>query len=221
MNTWSLAAICGIDVWYPGLLLEIPSLARRMFENVKTDIHRLTDQESHLIVKFGVVFFNLGLHAVLLYRLSRWLYVHRLGPLSVVISYLSSILTGSQISPRAAIGKGLVIYHPQGTVIGPTVIGNYCTLTLSNLIGQSQGGGDRPVVGDHFYAGAGAKILGRIRIGNHVHVGPNSLVIKSLPDGVTAIGAPAKVIYRSEMARATTDEPMSRKKAIESEKSPS
>src|SRR5262249_16349312 len=52
MNPWSLAAICGIDVWYPALLLEIPSLARRMFENVKTDIHRLTDQESHLIVKF-------------------------------------------------------------------------------------------------------------------------------------------------------------------------
>jgi serine acetyltransferase len=117
--------------------------------------------------------------------------------------------------------QGLVIYHPQGTVIGPTVIGNYCTLTVSNLIGQLQGGGDRPVVGDHFYAGAGAKILGRIRIGNHVHVAANSLVIKSLPDGVTAIGVPAKVIYRSEMSRATTDEPICRKRAIESEKSPS
>src|SRR5262250_3749934 len=104
MNTWSLAAICGIDVWYPALLLEIPSLARRVFENVKTDIHRLTDQESHLIVKFGVVFFNLGLHAVLLYRLSRWLYVHHLGPLSIVVTYFNSIFTGAQISRAASIG---------------------------------------------------------------------------------------------------------------------
>ncbi len=192
-----------------------------MFENVKADIHRLTDQESCLLVKFGVVFFNLGLHAVLLYRLSHWLYHHHLGPLSVVITYFSSVLTGAQISRAAAIGKGLVIYHPQGIVVGPTVIGNYCTLTQTNLIGQLQGGGDRPVVGDHFYAGAGAKILGKIRIGNHVHVGANSVVIKSLPDGVTAIGVPAKVIYRREMSRAGTDERISRENAIESGKSPS
>ena|SRR6266849_3785272 len=192
-----------------------------MFECVRADMRRLTEQESNLALKFAVVFFNLGLHAVLLYRLSRWLYLHHLGPLSVVITYFSSVFTGAQISRGAAIGKGLVIYHPQGTVVGPTIIGDYCTLTQTNLIGQLQGGGDRPVVGDHFYAGAGAKILGRIRIGNHVHVGANSVVINSLPDGVTAIGVPAKVIYRREMSCAGTDERISRENMIGSGKSPS
>jgi serine O-acetyltransferase len=176
-------------------------IGRPMFENIKADIRRLTDQESGLVVKFGVVFFNLGLHAVLLYRLSRWLYLHHLGPLSVVITYLSSVFTGAQISRGAAIGKGLVIYHPQGTVIGPTAIGDYCTLMQSNVIGQLRGGGDRPIIGDHFYAGAGAKILGSIQIGHHVRVGSNAVVIESLPDGVTAIGVPAKIIDPGEAGR--------------------
>ena len=162
---------------------------------IRADIKRMTDQEPSFALKLAVGVFNLGLHAVLLYRLSRWLYLHHLGALSVLITYVSSVYTGAQISRGAAIGKGLVIYHPEGTVVGPTVIGDYCTLTQSNLIGQLQGGGDRPVLGDHFYAGAGAKILGRIRIGNHVHVGANSVVINSLPDGVTAIGIPAKIVY--------------------------
>jgi len=126
-------------MWHPAVLVGIPSIARRMFENVRADIHRLTDQESRLVVKFGVLFFNLGLHAVLLYRLSRWLYLHHLGPLSVVVTYFNSVLTGAQLSRGAAIGKGLVLYHPQGTVIGPTIIGDYCTLMQSNVIGQLRG----------------------------------------------------------------------------------
>ena len=176
-----------------------------MFENVRADIRRLTDQESGLVLKFAVIFFNLGLHAVILYRLSSWLYLHHLGPLSVVITYFSSVFTGAQISRGAAIGKGLVIYHPQGTVVGPTVIGDYCTLMQSNVIGQLHGGGDRPAIGDHFYAGAGAKILGRIKIGNHVRVGANSVVIHSLPDGVTAIGIPARIKHPGEVRPGAAD----------------
>ena len=176
-----------------------------MFEYVRADIRRLTDQEPSLVLKLAVVFFNLGLHAVLLYRLSRWLYLHHLGPLSVVITYFSSVFTGAQISRGAAIGKGLVIYHPQATVVGPTVIGDYCTLMQSNVIGQLRGGGDRPIIGDHFYAGAGAKILGEIKIGHHVRVGANSVVIHSLPDGVTAIGVPAKITNRGKARAGAAD----------------
>jgi serine O-acetyltransferase len=192
-------------MWHSALLVGIPSIARRMFEKVRADIHRLTDQESSLVVKFGVLFFNLGLHAVLLYRLSRWLYLHHLGPLSVVVTYFNSVLTGAQLSRGAAIGKGLVLYHPQGTVIGPTIIGDYCTLMQSNVIGQLRGGGDRPIIGDHFYAGAGAKILGRIKVGHHVRVGSNAVVIHSLPDGVTAIGVPAKIVDPSDAQATAAD----------------
>ena len=174
-------------------------LTHRMFENIRIDIARLISQEPNLLLKFAVIFFNLGLHAVLLYRLSRWFYLHHLGPLSIVVTYFNSIFTGAQISRVAVIGKGLVLYHPQGTVIGATtVIGNYCTLMQSNVIGQRRGGGDRPTIGDYFYAGAGAKVLGKITIGDHVRVGANAVVIRSLPDGVTAVGVPARIMQPGE-----------------------
>jgi serine O-acetyltransferase len=108
---------------------------------------------------------------------------------------LNSVLTGAQISCNAVIGKGLTIYHPQGIVVGGTaVIGDYCTLTHGNMIGQLHGGGDRPIIGDHFYAGTGAKILGKIAIGNNVRVGANSVVLQPLGDDVTAFGIPARVV---------------------------
>jgi len=133
--------------------------------------------------------------AVLLYRLSRWFQGHRVTPIAVVISYISSVLTGAQISARATIGKGFVIYHPHGTVIGATaVIGENCVLVHGNLIGQRYGGGDRPTIGDNFFAGSGAKILGAIQIGHNVRVGANSVVLSPLPDNATAAGIPATIV---------------------------
>jgi serine O-acetyltransferase len=170
-----------------------------MFQHVTADIRRLTDVEPNALTKFAVLAFNLGLHAVLLYRFSHWLVTHHLGGLAPVITYWNSVLTGAQLSPRAIIGKGLVIYHPHGMVIGAnTVIGDFCTLMQTNVIGQHRGGGDRPIIGDHFYAGAGAKILGKITIGNRVRVGANAVVLQSLPDNVTAVGIPAKIVASSE-----------------------
>lgn len=166
-----------------------------MLVAVRTDIRRLMENEHNLVNKLGVFFLHIGLHAVIWYRVSHWLTTHHLAPVAAIIAYWAAVLTGAQISPRARIGKGLVIYHPHGVVIGTTaVIGDYCTLTQTNVIGQLRGRGDRPTIGDYFYAGAGAKILGPIQIGNHVKIGANSVVLDSLPDNVTAIGIPAKVV---------------------------
>lgn len=166
-----------------------------MLDEIRTDIQRLIAPEKNLLAKLGGTLVNLGLHAVLLYRLSRWLWLHRLRPFAVVVSYFNSVFTGAQLSPRAVIGKGLVIYHPHGTVIGAgVVIGDYCTLVHGNVIGQHFGEGDRPVIGDDFYAGTGAKMLGRIRIGDRVRVGANAVVVKSLPDGAVVRTTPLQRI---------------------------
>ena len=178
-----------------------------MFEFVRADIDRVIASERKTIVKVGVMLFNPGLHAVLLYRLSRWFYLHHMQPVAVFISYLNSVLTGAQISHRATIGKGFSIYHPQGTVIGATaVIGSYCTLTHGNLIGQAYGDDDRPIIGDNFFAATGAKIVGKINIGNNVRVGPNAVVINSLPDGVTVVATPAKLILGAGSNAGVTDQ---------------
>lgn len=166
-----------------------------MFENVRVDVGELTRRETGALSKLGVILLNPGLHAVLLYRLARWFHDLRLRPLALLTSYFSSALTGAQISARATIGPGLVIYHPHGIAIGATaVIGAHCTLIHANLIGQRLGTGDRAVIGDDFVAGTGAKIIGQVQIGDRVRVGPNAVVTRSIPEGVTVAGNPAKIV---------------------------
>jgi serine O-acetyltransferase len=168
-----------------------------MFDNIRRDVARVTRREPSWVHKVAAVCFNLGLHAVLFYRLGRWLQLHHLGPLAVVSSYVSSVITGAQISPRAAIGGGLRIYHPQGMTIGAgAVLGRDCTLSHGNMVGTLGGTDDRPVIGDRLDAATGAKILGMITLGDNVRVGPNSVVIHSLPSGVTVVGNPARTVLR-------------------------
>ena len=167
------------------------------FDNVKVDARRVMAGELILVHQVIAMCFNLGFHAVLLFRLSHWLHRHSLSGLGLVVSHCNSLLTGAQVSRRATIGRGLMILHPSGIVIGATaVVGEYCTLVGANTIGQLRGTNDRPVIGDHFFAGAGARMLGAITIGTHVRVGANSVVIHSLPDYVTSIGVPARVVSR-------------------------
>ena len=187
-----------------------------MFALVKGDINRAIGSEKKTLSKIGVILFNPGLHAVCLYRLSRWLYIYHMQPLAFIVSYLSFALTGSQISPRASVGAGLTIYHPQGTVIGATaVIGSNCTLTHGNVIGQAYGGGDRPTIGDNFYAGTGAKMIGQIAIGNNVRIGANVVVVTSLPDGVTVPPITAKVKLGAVSDRSITAGPSLTRESIE------
>lgn len=164
---------------------------------VKVDCRRVIAGEPGLAHAVVALCFNLGFHAVLLYRLSHWLHHHHLSGVGLVVSHWNSVLTGAQVSRRATIGRGLMILHPSGIVIGATaVIGDYCTLVGGNTLGQLRGTNDRPCIGDHFFAGAGSKILGAITIGAHVRVGANSVVIHSLPDHVTSIGIPARIVAR-------------------------
>jgi serine O-acetyltransferase len=172
-----------------------------MLDHIRADFQALTRKQTGFLAKLVTVMLHPGFHSVLLYRLSRWCYLHRMRAVSILINYLCSILTGAQISHAAEIGKGLVIYHPHGIVVGRTaVLGEYCVLVHGNVIGQRLGGGDRPLIGDRFYAATGAKILGRIHIGNDVRVGANSVVVDSLPDGVTVAGNPARIVRMSEAA---------------------
>lgn len=173
-----------------------------MLEHVRADFRALTQEQTGQLAGLGTALTHPGFHAVLLYRLSRWCYLNRLRALSLLINYVSSALTGAQISHRAEIGKGLVIYHPHGIVIGGTaVVGESCVLVHGNVIGQLFGAGDRPLIGDRFYAATGAKMLGRIRIGNDVRVGANAVVLETLPDGVTVAGNPARIVRIPQAAK--------------------
>ncbi|WP_212668792.1 hypothetical protein [Pseudoalteromonas sp. NBT06-2] len=110
----------------------------------------------------------------------------------VLIHRFWSVVTGAEIDLSCQIGGGLLIPHPNGIVIHPkAVIGVNCLIFQQVTIG---GGGKPPIINGHTDIGAGAKILGSIKIGAHAKIGANAVVVKNVETGTTVVGIPAKVI---------------------------
>lgn len=108
-----------------------------------------------------------------------------------------SIVTGADIPVNTQIGGGLLLPHPNGVVIHPAVkIGPNCLLMQQVTLGVRKGNGDTPIIGGHVDIGAGAKILGAVRIGDHACIGANAVVLRDVPEGKTAAGIPATIIER-------------------------
>ncbi|MCX7951496.1 MAG: serine O-acetyltransferase [Clostridiales bacterium] len=142
-----------------------------------------------------------GLHAVLIYRFTHVLYKMRLFVLARVISQIARSLTGIEIHPGAKIGKGLFIDHGMGVVIGETAeVGDNVTIYHGVTLGGTgkDKGKRHPTIGNNVVIGAGAKILGPINVGDNVKVGANAVVLKDVPDNVTVVGIPAKIVRNKE-----------------------
>ncbi|KAJ4458243.1 serine acetyltransferase [Paratrimastix pyriformis] len=154
-----------------------------------------------------------GLHAVWAHRLAHIGYKLGIPLLPRMMNYVARFLFGIDIHPGATLGKGVVIDHALGTVIGETaVVGDYCLIyqgvTLGGT-GKSTTFKRHPTVGSHVVIGCGAKILGPINIGNHVRIGAGSVVLHDVPDFCTAVGVPARVIQRSGTERDLTNQELS------------
>lgn len=105
-----------------------------------------------------------------------------------------SVVTGAEIDLSCQIGGGLLIPHPNGIVIHPqTVIGPNCLIFQQVTIG---GGTPPPQIGGHVDIGAGAKILGSIKLADHCIIGANAVVVNDVEEGHTVAGIPAKVINK-------------------------
>jgi serine O-acetyltransferase len=130
-----------------------------------------------------------GLHALTMHRLWHALWRWRVPVLPRLGSHLTRFLTGIEIHPGASIGRRVVI--------GETaVVGDDCLIYQGvTLGGTSLARGKRhPTLADHVVVGAGAKVLGDIRIGSHTRVGSGSVVTKSTPPHSTVVGIPGHVL---------------------------
>jgi serine O-acetyltransferase len=138
-----------------------------------------------------------GFHAVLMHRVAHSLYKRGWFTLARVTSQFSRTMTGIEIHPGACIGRRFFIDHGMGIVIGETSeIGDdvlmYQGVTLG---GTGKDSGKRhPTIGNHVVIGSGAKILGNIRIGDHVKVAAGSVVVRPVPDCSTVVGVPGRVV---------------------------
>ncbi len=143
---------------------------------------------------------NPALWAVWNYRYGVWLDGIRFKPIRWILSkfyglnlFFILITSGITLYRETKIGKDLHLIHCGNIAIHPdAVIGDRCGIMHDVTIGTNMVEG-APVIGDDVFIGAGAKVLGNIRIGNNVHIAANSLVITNIPDNATAMGVPAKV----------------------------
>ncbi|MCC2668575.1 MAG: Serine acetyltransferase [Armatimonadetes bacterium] len=134
-----------------------------------------------------------GSSSQILYRLMRFCQQRRLRPLAMVLYRVNAAVGHAVIGRDADLGPGLVILHSFGIVINSEVrAGRNLVLEHGVTIGAEKG--RSPVLGDNVFIGAGAKIIGPVRIGSDVKIGANAVVTRDLPDGATAVGVPARVI---------------------------
>ncbi len=171
-------------------------LVRKFF---KDEIKAAMERDPAATKYAEVIFTYSGLHALVYHRITSYLKKASVPFFPRYLSQVGKWMTGIEIHPGATIGKGLFIDHGMGVVIGETtVIGENVTLFQGVTLGGTgkETGKRHPTLGDDVVVGAGAKILGNIKIGNNVMVGANAVVIRDVPDDSTAVGVPARVAIK-------------------------
>lgn len=162
-----------------------------MFENIRQDL-----------AAHGGKWGAQGFWAMVVYRFGRWRYTVRPAPVRKLFSLiyhllykLVQILTGIELPCEVPVGKGFVIEHSGGIVIsGFARFGDRCRIRNGVVVGLSRVEDPcAPQIGDDVDIGTGAKVLGNIRIGNHVLIGANAVVVKDVPDNSIAVGVPAVI----------------------------
>ena len=180
-----------------------------MFNQIKEDIAVVFERDPAARTHLEIITTYTGVHALIIHRLSHWIWRKRFFWIARFISYISRWLTGIEIHPGATIGRRVFIDHGMGVVIGETaVINDDCTLYHGvTLGGTSWNKGKRhPTLEQGVVIGAGAKVLGPITIGKGAKIGSNAVVVKDVPENATAVGIPARIIepetnkQRDEMA---------------------
>ncbi|MBA3468079.1 MAG: serine acetyltransferase [Herpetosiphonaceae bacterium] len=148
-----------------------------------------------------------GVQAVVVLRFGQWLYTQNtvvrllLTMVYVVANFLIKTLWGIELGRRAQIGEGFYIGHFSGIFVAPeSKIGKNCNISQGVTIGVS-GQGERrgcPTIGDNVYLAPGAKVFGRITIGNNVKIGANAVIYRDIPDNATVVLDPGyKIISMS------------------------
>lgn len=175
-----------------------------IFKRFQEDIEAYKMRDPAARSGWDVVFLYQGFHALVFYRLSHALWIHGAKFLGRFVSQVGRLFTGIEIHPGAVIGRGFVIDHGSGVVIGETsIIGDNVTLYHDVTLGgvapsvdsDAQVGVKRhPTLDDGVIVGSGAQILGPITVGENARVGSNAVVASDIPAGVTAVGIPARVI---------------------------
>jgi len=170
-----------------------------MFRTMRNDIKVIFERDPAARSVLEVLLCYPGFHAMRFHHLAHWLWTRGLKVPARFVSHVSRAFTGIEIHPGATIGEGFFIDHGMGVVIGETAeIGKNVTLYHGvTLGGTSWNKGKRhPTLEDNVIVGAGAAILGAIRVGENSKIGSGSVVNKEVPPNSTVVGIPGRVVFR-------------------------
>ncbi|MGH7858360.1 MAG: serine O-acetyltransferase [Candidatus Binatia bacterium] len=168
-----------------------------VWERIREDVNTIFERDPAARSVWEVVLAYPGFHALLVHRVSNWLWRRGLVTPARFASHLGRFLTGIEIHPGARVGRRFFVDHGMGVVIGETTeIGDDVTIYQEVTLGgtSTHRGKRHPTLEDWVVVGTGAKILGPVTIGRHSRVGAGSVVVSSVPSHSTVVGIPAKVV---------------------------
>jgi serine O-acetyltransferase len=170
-----------------------------IFKLASYNIKRTMELDPAAKTKAEVLLLYPHIKALAWHRLAHWMWLKNHHLIARWFSNIGRKWSGIEIHPGATIGKGLVIDHGMGVVIGETaIIEDDCQLYHGVTLG-GRGTSDvkrHPTLLKGAYVGAGAKVLGNITLGRNCKVGANAVVLIDVPDNATAVGMPARIIQK-------------------------
>ncbi|HML29554.1 MAG TPA: serine O-acetyltransferase [Hyphomicrobium sp.] len=182
-----------ISQTFLGVLAEQPELGAIF----RADLQAVYDRDPACTRYLDPLLYFKGFHALVTHRFAHALWKSRRRDFALYLQSQSSRMFGVDIHPAARFGKGIMLDHATGFVVGETaVVGNNCSfLHAVTLGGSGKETGDRhPKIGDNVLIGAGAKVLGNIKVGRCSRVAAGSVVLSEVPPNVTVAGVPAKIV---------------------------
>ena len=184
----------------PNAADKLKGLSAKIRAEIEEDIAAVKQRDPAAKGDLEILLLYSGVHAILAYRVAHKLYLSKHYFSARCISQLARKATGIEIHPGATIGHDFFIDHGMGVVIGETTeIGNGCTVYQGVTLGGTgkDVGKRHPTLGDNVMVGAGAKVLGPVKIGNNTKIAAGAVVLREIPDDSTAVGIPAKVVRKS------------------------
>jgi serine O-acetyltransferase len=177
-----------------------------LFATLRTDIQAVFDRDPAARTLWEVLTSYPGLVAVRDHRFAHWFWMHNMKTFARWLSQVSRFFTGIEIHPGATIGDGFFIDHGMGVVIGETAeVGRNVTIYHGVTLGgvSTQKGKRHPTIEDGVVIGAGAKVLGAIRVGECSRIGANAVVVKDVPPNSVVVGVPGQIVVRSKPSSST------------------
>jgi serine O-acetyltransferase len=178
---------------FQGVIDSEPEIGATM----RADLAAVYDRDPACTRYIDPILYFKGFHALVTHRFAHELWKSGRHDFALYLQSQSSRMFGTDIHPAARFGKGIMLDHATGLVVGETaVVGDNCSFLHAVTLGGSgkQTGDRHPKIGNNVMIGAGAKILGNIKVGNCSRVAAGSVVLADVPQNTTVAGVPARIV---------------------------